>query len=223
MKGVGIPFASLGYDPEEIYRIMGYGTNTPGRRIRQRTDQLWQIASGRVFPSYYYEILQGEVHPRSLVAGPVAFDTGALIAGLMKNSLQFAVFVATAGNGLGEWIAESQKKQDWAEIYMIDCIGSYIAEKAGDYMESELEKQLGGIKHTHRFSPGYCGWDIKEQQKLFSLLPPGACSVTLHESCLMEPVKSISGIIGIGEQVQTKRYGCVVCESDSCYKRKIKK
>ncbi|MCK7538940.1 MAG: hypothetical protein MZV63_52410 [Marinilabiliales bacterium] len=46
---------------------------------------------------------------------------------------------------------------------------------------------------TNRFSPGYCGWDVAEQHKLFSFFKDNFCGITLTESALMNPVKSVSG------------------------------
>ena len=108
-------------------------------------------------------------------------------------------------------------------IFILDVIGSCIAEKAGDKMELLLEKEIADYNHTNRFSPGYCGWDLTEQKKLFALLDGNPCGIKLSESCLMMPIKSISGIIGTGKNVTKKEYGCQFCELETCYKRKYKK
>ncbi|UCE26659.1 MAG: hypothetical protein JSW52_09965, partial [Candidatus Coatesbacteria bacterium] len=49
-----------------------------------------------------------------------------------------------------------------------------------------------------RYSPGYCGWDISGQKKLFEYLKPNDVGITLRESYLMEPLKSVSGVIVAG-------------------------
>jgi hypothetical protein len=45
---------------------------------------------------------------------------------------------------------------------------------------------------------------VAEQHKLFSLLPPGICGITLSDSALMHPIKSVSGITGIGKHCKQK-------------------
>jgi hypothetical protein len=51
-----------------------------------------------------------------------------------------------------------------------------------------------------RFSPGYCGWDLTAQRGLFEALQPAEIGITLSESCLMRPLKSISGVFIAGEK-----------------------
>jgi hypothetical protein len=63
---------------------------------------------------------------------------------------------------------------------------------------------------------------MAEQNKLFSFLPEGFCGVTLSESALMIPLKSISGVIGIGKEVMFNQYSCSDCNDANCIYRKIK-
>lgn len=107
--------------------------------------------------------------------------------------------------------------------FILDTIGSCIAEKAGDKMESLLEKEIAGYRHTYRFSPGYCGWPLKEQKEIFRILENRPCGILLSDVFLMHPIKSISGIIGIGNNIQERKYGCDICQLETCYKRKNKK
>jgi hypothetical protein len=48
------------------------------------------------------------------------------------------------------------------------------------------------------------------------------CGVRLTDSSLMVPIKSVSGIIGIGEKVRKLDYTCGLCDFKQCYKRKSK-
>ena len=85
-------------------------------------------------------------------------------------------------------------------------------------LKTEIAKKK--MKCTNRFSPGYCGWNIKGQKELFSLLPENYCKISLTNSFLMNPVKSISGIIGIGKKVEWKDYQCTLCGKKDCPYRK---
>ena len=49
-----------------------------------------------------------------------------------------------------------------------------------------------------RYSPGYCGWHISGQRRLFAHLRPERIGITLHDSYLMEPLKSVSGVLIAG-------------------------
>jgi hypothetical protein len=107
--------------------------------------------------------------------------------------------------------------------YIYDMLGSLVADAAADLIQEDLEKIIlqGGRKITNRYSPGYCGWDVSEQHKLFLLLPDNYCGIRLTESALMNPIKSISGIIGIGEKVRFNPYPCTLCEMTNCAYREV--
>jgi cobalamin-dependent methionine synthase I len=95
-------------------------------------------------------------------------------------------------------------------------------EKAMDAIQRKLAAKEGriGKKLTNRFSPGYCDWPVGDQQQLFSLLPENFCGITLLETALMLPVKSVSGIIGIGEKVKYFDYPCKFCTMQKCFRRR---
>ena len=141
----------------------------------------------------------------------------------LRGSEAFAFFTATAGVEFEEFQHLLQQEDDMVKIYIADSLGSIIAEKAADCMEEELavfiEKR--GWKHTNRYSPGYCGWHVSEQQKLFSLFPVASpCGIQLTDSSLMIPIKSVSGIIGVGSHVRKLEYTCGLCTFENCFRRK---
>ena len=48
--------------------------------------------------------------------------------------------------------------------------------------------------------------------------------IALSESCLMHPIKSVSGVIGIGTTARRRAYGCVICQNKTCiYRRLVQK
>lgn len=208
---------------EDIYKSMGYHGLPDNEYIRQRVRTLLAEAQDAINTSFCFQIQRGEATHDSVVIDSMKFDTGPVIAQLMTGAETFALFVATTGEDYENW-SDPIKKQDnsMVDTFIIDSIGSCLVESTGDWIEKELQNQIGTLKHTNRFSPGYCGWDVKEQHKLFSMFTY-TCNISLTDSALMQPIKSISGIIGIGEHVSTKKYGCALCELTTCYKRKTKK
>ena len=149
-----------------------------------------------------------------------------LFSSSLRTNLQgceyAALFTTTAGAAISERITDLTNAGEILLAYTWDCIGSEIAEAACDFLQKDLENKMQsmGLACTNRYSPGYCGWDVREQHKLFALLPPGFCGITLTASALMLPVKSVSGVTGIGRQVVKRFYGCAICTQEHCYKRK---
>jgi hypothetical protein len=74
-----------------------------------------------------------------------------------------------------------------------------------------------------RYSPGYCGWNLTGQRALFAALGPEEIGIHLTDSCLMEPVKSISGVMVMGPadiHRFTDDYSfCLTCPTHDCRRR----
>ncbi len=151
----------------------------------------------------------------------IRFDIGKIIFGQLKKSESIAVFICTAGEEIGLNSRKAMIEKDLLRGYIFDVIGSEIVEAAADLMQLNLEDQAlaSGMKITNRYSPGYCGWDVAEQHKLFQLVPDNFCGIRLTESALMNPVKSVSGIIGIGKEVKRLAYTCKICDMKDCIYR----
>jgi hypothetical protein len=112
--------------------------------------------------------------------------------------------------------------EDPAKGYIYDQVGIFITEAAGERMLQLIQEELPeGSKTTNRYSPGYCHWEVADQHQLFSLFPQAPCGVTLTASALMTPVKSISGVIGIGRSVTYREYPCALCLSVNCVYRRV--
>jgi hypothetical protein len=124
-----------------------------------------------------------------------------------------ALFVTTAGPGLTTWYESLAHTDQTLAAYAVDTIGSALAEGAAEAVAEELTRwaKKQGLNTTNRYSPGYCHWDVAEQRQLFELLPPRFCGVTLTESAMMVPVKSVSGLIGLGREATNKPHECQHC------------
>jgi len=161
---------------------------------------------------------------KTIVISNTSFNIKNIVFGQIKKSESVALFLCTAGEVIGKRSRKAMVERDLLRGYIYDVTGSEIAEAAADLMQAELEKEVAesGMKITNRYSPGYCGWNVEEQHKLFNLIPYNYCGIRLTESALMDPVKSVSGIIGIGEDVKANPYTCKMCNMKDCIYRKIK-
>lgn len=145
------------------------------------------------------------------------------VAGYMRGATEAALFLCTAGEVFSTQYRSYNKTGDYLEAYITDAIGSLTVENAMDRVQDNLRTavraQAEGI--TTRYSPGYCNWRLTEQQTLFGLVGENPTGITLSDSCLMYPTKSVSGIIGIGKDVRARAYGCQTCSNKNCIYRRI--
>jgi cobalamin-dependent methionine synthase I len=110
------------------------------------------------------------------------------------------------------------------ESLVVDLIASELAEGAADFIHKQIEEDAASsnFRITNRYSPGYCNWPVSEQQKLFTLMGKNTCGVILTPSSLMIPIKSVSGIVGIGAEVMFHGYACAKCDDAQCIYRNRK-
>jgi hypothetical protein len=203
---------------------MGY---SPGTAPEPLTDLIAEVSEEllhlrEVRAEYIiFERLTCNPGNKSIDIDGVVFDVKPIVFSQIKKSERAALFICTAGPGVGEKSRRTMKEGDLLRGYVYDVIGSEAVENAADRMQEELRLAVAGegLKITNRFSPGYCGWDVAEQHKLFSFFPDNFCGITLTESALMNPVKSVSGIIGIGRDVEYAPFQCNLCDDKNCIYR----
>ena len=191
--------------------------------INEITEELLPLGDIRAEYRIFKEIsLRHE--EKSLQVEGVVFNIKPIIYRQIKEAEEAALFICTAGPVIGEKSRNSMKSGDMLKGYVYDVVGSEVVEAAADMMQEELCKSMAahGKGITNRFSPGYCGWDVAEQHKLFSFFKDNFCGITLNESALMNPIKSVSGLIGIGEHVRYAPYQCHLCDDKNCNYRNRK-
>jgi hypothetical protein len=150
-------------------------------------------------------------------------DAGRKVCRYMKGARNIAVFICTAGERFSRLSEKFNSEKDYLKGYIVDTFGSVTAEKTADFLQKNLQTECrkNGFEITNRYSPGYCNWTLSQQKQLFDFLPDNKCDISLTESMLMKPVKSISGIIGIGENVKMRKYACEACNDHTCTYRNI--
>jgi hypothetical protein len=151
----------------------------------------------------------------------VTLAVGPLIHAQLRGSVALAAFVVTIGPRLEREARRLLAGGRPLEGYLLDAVGSLATEAVADRLQAEVAAEFAtrGWKTTNRFSPGYCTWETAGQQALFSLLPPTPAGVSLSPSSLMTPLKSVSGLIGLGPAVQYEPYRCDLCALTTCQQR----
>jgi hypothetical protein len=151
----------------------------------------------------------------------IDFNLHEIVYKQVRSAERIAVFVCTAGPGISDWSKKLMAEGDLAMGYIVDVVGSEVVETAVDKIQFMLSEQItaAGLKISNRFSPGYCSWNVSEQHKLFSLLPDNFCGIRLSNTALMYPIKSVSGIIGIGKNISFNSYTCKTCDMQNCLYR----
>ena len=162
-----------------------------------------------------------DIGKNKVIIKGIEFDTGNKVTSNLQGCEEIALFICT----LGKEFENNMKlfRTDPVEAYFADTMGSLKCETLADILHGRVlcEVQKTGFTATNRYSPGYCNWNVSEQQKLFSFFKETKTGISLNNSSLMSPIKSISGMIGIGKDVKKIPYTCNVCADINClYRRK---
>jgi len=217
------PTLELARDPAALTRLLGYPAGTaPEPRLaaeleRRRDQALAALAPRGVLATYPV----GEATSRSLALGEVTI-TGR-VAEFLAGVERVVIFVVTVGPAVSHLATAACREGDALGGFVLDACGSWAAEAAADALVEGLRAEVGGdVGLTPRFSPGYCGMALDQQRALFQLVEAGAIGVTLSESCLMQPEKSVSGLVGIGprELAAVRRPPCAICPEAGCHMRR---
>ena len=136
--------------------------------------------------------------------GEVQNEPATPVADIFSRADHLALFAVTVGKRIGEEIGGRFCVNDSAVGSMLDSVASAAADKLAGAIESRYRtslqqgKQTGRDMAVLRYSPGYCGWHVSGQKKLFEFLRPEKIGITLRDSYLMDPLKSVSGVVIAG-------------------------
>lgn len=105
------------------------------------------------------------------------------------------VFAATVGIEIDRLVAKYGRISP-SKAVALQALGAERIEAVCDAFCNELKKKYAVVRP--RFSPGYGDLSLEFQRELFSVLDcPRKIGLTLNDSLLMSPTKSVTAIVGI--------------------------
>lgn len=214
-------------NPRMVARLLGVdGENIPEPYTTIISVELEYIRGYRNMKGGFRIIDNPEIDLKNdtLRVDGTKFHTGGQVTRYLKEAEKIALFVCTAGHEVSIRSKKLMNNNQMLEGYVCDVIGSLLVEEAMTVIHNQLTEKLSftGNKTTNRYSPGYCDWNVNEQQKLFSFFPPEFCGIKLSDTSLMYPIKSVSGVLGIGKNVNFHKYVCDACSNVNCMYRNLK-
>jgi hypothetical protein len=189
---------TISVEREEIARCLGYGGGRIPPRVAAMLDEIETSSAALLEPACAYRMMTSDEYFHSHYVCHV----GAL-----------AVCLVTIGPKLEKVVARHREAGDLSRALILDSYGSAAAEAAADAAEKIVRARIleSGLKCSPRFSPGYGGWNVAEQKWVFAALSGEALGVRLTEGCMLDPRKSITFAMTIGDQPVDMR-DAEVCE-----------
>lgn len=222
---IGKEDIKLNIDKNEVLRYLGYGgekaDETTDITIKECVDEIHKI----IKTSYVYNIYKIKKEKDSISIKDVNIKLeGNDIYTHLQNSEKCVIMAATLGTEIDK-IIKYYSKIDLTKSVIFDACASVAVEELCDLIEKEI-KEIKSNKNyfiTSRYSPGYGDLPIEMQHIILKLLDSARkIGLTVTDSCILVPRKSVTVIIGIGESPVTKSVDCSSCnlQNDCIYAKK---
>ena len=202
-------------DSEEIFRYMGC------READEKTLSLVNDCLSEALPKLVYKVCyrQFSIHAThcKVDLSFMLSDSEALKKNL-KGCDRIIVFAATVGIELDRLIAKYGKLSP-SKALCFQAIGAERIESLCNTFNEDIKKRFDSenLFSKPRFSPGYGDLPLETQKDFFGVLDCyRKIGLSLNDSLLMSPSKSVTALIGFGpkdcleDSVTVNQFGCEI-------------
>ncbi|MBR5421117.1 MAG: Vitamin B12 dependent methionine synthase activation subunit [Lachnospiraceae bacterium] len=193
--------ASLDISAREVARYLGYSreaiVSESDPEIVKTIEEVRPLIAGKAcycrYPLSFFDTDGVE-----LPYGPVR---SADLRRNLEGCSGIYVFAATIGAGFDRALKRVSLRS-MAEAAYWQAAGAAAIEAVCDALNKMLEEEAAeqGLHLRRRFSPGYGDLGLENQKGVFQILNPSKLiGLSLMDSLIMSPEKSVTALIGIGE------------------------
>lgn len=197
----------------EALRYLGGAKVRRNEVMERMMDEAEQELFRAARPKYLYKIMDlpnGELTP------------GGDIKRHLDGCSRAVLLCATLGAEVDRLIRVAQIR-DMAKAVVLDSMASVAIEQVCQQADEIIAAQLPGCYLTFRYSPGYGDYPVELQKTFLTLLDaPRKIGLSVSDSCLLIPAKSVTAIAGVSDlPIPQKKRGCAVCNlRETCQYRR---
>lgn len=207
-------------DKTEILRYLGANHSNPqlDEMIHRAQEEILRASS----PRSVYGHFELSVENDGVTLGGTFLSSKTLAAHL--KGCQEAFLVAfTLGPGVDALIRRFELTE-MALVPVLQACAAVYTEEQADKAQEDLEDygKQKGLYLRPRYSPGYGDFPLSAQRFLFDALQVSKkIGITLTDTYLMLPMKSITGVVGLSPDPSLCHVGkCMSCSAENCPFRK---
>ena len=210
-------------DASEVLRYMGYRGQAISEDMAARIDEVVESCIRLARPRSsicLFDVAgvreEGGV-PVVGLRGTVLELRGHSIAEHLDGAVAVGVMAVTVGMGVERELRRLSLTDTTAQV-IFDAAGTALVERAADAAEASIVRMAAerGLFCNYRFSPGYGDLSLETQPTLLAALDAQRrLGITLSDSLLMTPTKSVTAVVGLFASPQpTSHSSCADCP---CY------
>ncbi len=199
---------------KEVERYLGYrGLTTIDEKMQSVIEDCIREMEEAMTPRCIYKTFPIEWDGESCEFAGIRVEPGNLTRNL-KGCKEIVMLAVTIGPGADRLVKRSEIR-DMLKAYTYQAVGAAAVEAWCDEVNERI-KQEAADKELYarpRFSPGYGDFPLEVQKDFERILEmPKSIGVSLSESLLMTPTKSITAVIGLSDRAtDCHRAGCEEC------------
>ncbi len=198
---------------KEALRYLGYKNYAPDERIESMMDECEEELLLSAIPRYVYRCfdLVDEENGIRLDNTNLVL-TGNSIREHLLGCEKAVVIAATISDRVDKLIRICQIK-DMTKALIMDSMASVCVEQLCDKIDLIIKDEFSQYNQTFRFGIGYGDLPLSLQPEILNVLQASKIiGLTVSDSYLMNPVKSVTSIIGLTKgTVAKKSRGCQTC------------
>ena len=173
-------------------------------------------------PRARWEVFAYDCETGTVAANPDFVIEGDVVRKHLAGASRVVFLAATVGDAVEEAVTRHFDEGRYAHSVLLDAAATAAVEQVCDACEAMLRPHFAkeGYTMRWRFSPGYGDWDIHAQPELLRLTQAASLGVSLTESMMLRPRKSVTAVIGLlrvsaGEKKDAPK-SCAICPTRDC-------
>ena len=173
---------------QEVARYLRRGGKAPDGALAARIGELIDEAARVLRPARIWRRL-----PVTQIPSP-----GTTLLQHLEGCAEAYLACGTIGPGL-DALQRRVSVTSGADALIVQAVGAALIERYMDDVENEIRAELAsGETLVTRYSPGYGDFPLEAQREILAILDtPRKIGVSLTDSLLMVPSKSVSAVIGV--------------------------
>jgi hypothetical protein len=196
---------TLAFDLDEYVSFHGaqYARLLERPAVRSEMESAFAEVGDVVQPAACYDVfpIEGFVHDRVRLAGGATLGGGPVVE-VVCGAEALALAVVTVGPAVDQRIKQLNAERQRFQALVLDELASWAVDQVRQQLYAQMSQvfQARGWRTSTFLSPGESAWSVREQRVLFKLLDASQIGVSLSDSYLMTPLKSLSLMCGAGSQ-----------------------
>ena len=203
---------------KEVLRYLGYGNHCADETITKLISECIIEILNHCHSNHIYKRFHCIVEKNKIMFENVVIESKNLSKNLSECE-EIILFAATLGTQ-PDILLKKYSYLDMSKAVVMQAAAAAIIEEYCDQCQKQIEKELEkeNLYLRPRFSPGYGDFHLKHQKDMILLLDcPRKIGLTLTDSLLLTPSKSVTAVMGISKKNKHCHIkGCESCDKINC-------